>query len=153
LEWMRFFPHLKGFCKKNKEESFYTAVICDGKLLYCFECGLKNEEKSCLQYAPDEIYENLAVEGQNFKIIYYSKKCNWVAWFSSECDVGIFAFEDGDIAKLFSDEMERRDLYTPEEVVELIWHHPKKDIAEKFLKIYKPMAFPLEPGHRGQSLP
>jgi len=139
-----FFSSFKKFLQKLKEDSLYIGIVSKGELLYCFEYDLNSKDESFFQRVIDESFHNATDKDEAFKIVLYTKNCNWVALFDLNYELGIFTFEDMDIATQFVEEMERRDLYTPKEVVESIWHNPKKSIAKKFLKLYEPIAYPLE---------
>ena len=109
---MHIYPGLKRFLRQMGEESFILALFPNGKLKYCIEYNLadkKNDDKTLR--GPDYIYSNLTTYVDHLEFIYYTQKCDWLAWFSSACEFGIFAFEDDYLIEKFIKEMDRRDLF------------------------------------------
>ena len=139
---MHIAPGLERFLKKQGEESFIIAFFVDGELQYCYEYSLADEGKK--RREPDHLYSNFTRHVDHLELVYYTQKCDWLAWFSSACEFGIFAFENELLIKNFIKEIDRRDLFTPNEIVNDLLSQPKKKFIKKFLKLYEPMAYPLE---------
>ena len=136
------FPGFKKVLLKRNETTFNMAAISKGKLVQCVVCNVKkiHDKKYCL---PHIEFMGTTTRSDTFEFVYFSPSCEWVGWIHVLWEIGIFAFMSKNVAEGFVEEMERRDLYTPKEVVDSIWHNPKKNIVKKFLKLYEPMAYPL----------
>ena len=138
------FPYFVNFLLKCGETSFYMAVLSKGELVQCMSCDLKENIHNYEYCLPHMKFMDTTTRDDTFEFVYFSPSYKWVGWIHMLWEIGIFAFSDKSIADTFVNTIPRRDLYTPKEVIESIWRTPKQGITEKFLKIYEPMAYPLE---------
>ena len=137
------FPYFENFLLKCDETAFYMAVLSKGELVQCMNCDINKNIHSQEYCLPHIEFMGTTTRNDAFEFVYFSPSCEWVGWIHMLWEIGIFAFANKSVADCFVDEMQRRDLYTPKEVVESIWHNPKRGIAKKFLELYEPMAYPL----------